>query len=219
MSAFDHFGVTPSTAIAAILSALSVLKLHGGGAGVAGGSGCVKTIRRYAQDKYSVEEIDRVIAGGLPAMLVACTGGPGDVPTADGGEQPQRLRFAVICAAGRMSSVDDRISNATPSVNPGVEDLLDLATYFGLRAIHGAGLRCVRLLDHKWLRIEADKYIAVAELEGTRRFDLWDDEPVTTMLSLGLVHDPIDPEELFLEDNETPNTDAPPTLGGGVVTL
>ncbi len=224
-----HFTNPPTTGVNAILSALSALQFANGGAGH-GGSGCVKTIKRIASDKASdLAAIDSMTVGNLPAMLVAQPGGPFKPFDTTGRLHEQTFRFSVICCAGKYSSFLDRLTSSAPTVDPGIEDLLDWATYLGCRALAGPGdvrgavatriYKKVRPVDHRWLRWETERFVAVAELEGCRFLDYHDDDLLTVLQKIGIVHDPTDPAHLFEADNTTPKTVDPATLRGGVVTL
>jgi hypothetical protein len=213
-----HFGITPTTGCTAILSGLSSLLMANGGAG-AGGSGCVRTIKRYAEKGYELEAIDRLTTSGLPALLVACMGGPFKPFEVNNQNHEQLLKFAIVVAAGRYSSQSDRMAGAAPTVDPGAEDLLDWATYYGCRALHTAGFKKVRPTQHLWLRFEPEKYLAVTELEATRMLDIYSDDPATVLETLGIVHNPTSYTHLFEVDNTTPKTTAPATVRGGVTDL
>jgi len=223
-----HFGSTPTTGVNLILTALSSLKMVNGGAG-AGGSGCVRTIARYAEVGYDAAAIDLLSRPGLPALLVTCFGGAFKPMSAGGQKFEQTLKFAVLCCAGRFSNVSDRLAGETPTVDPGVEDLLDWATYYGCRGLAGTAddvdgkpvrpFKNVHPTTHRWIRVEPEKFIASVEIEATRYLDYFDDTPTAVLEKLGIVHNPLDYDQLFLVDNTTPNTDAPATVRGGVVTL
>ncbi len=216
-----HFPLTPTQGVNAIIDELALrLAMRDGGAGVEGGAGCVRTIKRYADQNYDLASIDNLTQSGLPAMLVACMGGPfRPFDTVSGWNFEHALKFAIICAAGRFSSQKDRISGDEPTIDPGAEELLDWATYFGVRALYAARFKKIRPISHLWLRIEPERYVAVAELEAVRLIDCYDDGPYVFLERIGLVHNPSNPERLFRADNETPNTDAPPTANGGVTGL
>lgn len=212
----SHYGILPSAVCDAIILGLSIFKLQTVG-GVR--SGCVPTIRRFAGEKPDVDLIDRELVAGLPAMLVAYTGGQFEGIATSQDMWLQVVPISIICCAGRFESMAARLSGgADAATNPGVEDLLDWATYHGYRAMRTAGLTRVKPIRHRLISIEPGKVVAAAELEGSRCFDFYDEEPTATLQSAGLVHDPLDPEQLFLEDNVTPNQ-AEPLVGGGVSDL
>lgn len=206
----SHYGATPNAIVEAVLTGLSVFKLQAG-------SGCVRTIKRLANDKYDLEAIDGVLTAGLPAWLVSYLGGVFEAAGC-GQRYLLRMAFGVVCAAGRHSAIGDRL--AGDASDPGVEDLLDWATYYAMRAVNGVnGVQRARPLRHRWLRFEPTKYVAAFEFDATRMVDIYDDAPETILESLGIVHDPLDPEELWEADNLTPKSEMPPTTDGGVTTL
>lgn len=221
MALSDHFGATPSAVCQAVLTALSQFQFADGGAGVDGGSGCVKTIKRIAGDELKPENIDRHLTSGMPALLVAHLLGKFGAGRTNRKLFDQTIRLAIVCCAGRFSSQADRLAGGvTATVNPGVEDLLDWATYFALRALEQlSGCREQQPVDQVWLRLEPGKYIARVDIECKRTFDAWDDAPASTLQTLGIVHDPIDLDDLWAEDNETPKSELPSALAGGVTDL
>lgn len=222
----SHYGTSPNALATAMVAGLQVLRKSGA-------SGCLRTLKRFAGDRYDLEAIDLQLAAGAPAMLVAYLGGK-ITPTATHQQQfTQRMLFSVICCAGSFESIGLRLSGgAEASTEPGVEDLLDLATYYGARALanDGATRRTGVTLsgptEHKWIRIEPGKYVAACEFEAVRRLDIFDDtDALEEFTTLGLVHSPYGdsevkatPGDLFEEDNETPKQ-TPPEVGGGVTEL
>jgi hypothetical protein len=212
----SHYGVTPASVVTALVAGLSALKRIAGPPP----SGCLRTLQRYAGDRYDLEAIDLRLAAGTPAMLVAYLGGPIEPGATDGRLFYHRMKFSVICAAGSYASAEERLAGGSPATDPGVEDLLDWASYYACRAAMAvSGLTRVKPTDHKWLRIAPTKFLAAAELEATRQLDLWDDDGLGEELErIGLVHSPLDPEELFEDDNLTPKQEEP-LVGGGVATL
>lgn len=225
MALIDHFGARPGTVCTAILSALSVFQFADGGSGVPGGSGCVRTIKRFAGDELTPDKVDLQLTAGVPAFLVAHLLGQFVKGGANGRRFDQMAKVSILCASGRYSSQSARLAGATPLVDPGVEDLLDWAVYYALRAMEGvAGVSNPAPLEQRWLRVEPGKYLAVAELQYRRRFDAWDDAPADTLTKLGLVHDPVTPTSLW-EDSPTdtdPRSERPDGSlieGGGPVDL
>lgn len=242
-----HFYTPPTVGCNAILDALEPLRFANGGVGVPGGTGCVKAIKRLAAERHDdLAAIDNMTVGNLPAMLVICDGGPFKPFDTSFRLHEHVLQFGVICCANRYSSYLDRIAGEPdPAVmggpvggshdasylatqSPGIEDLLDWATYLGCRALAGEPdarrYKKVKPLTHRWLRFEPERYVAVALIEAVRFFDYEDDEPEVFLETVGLVHNPVkaheaDPGNLFLGDNTTPNTAAPATVRGGVVDL
>jgi hypothetical protein len=218
----SHYGATPTAIADAILTSLSVLLYTNGGVG-GGGSGCAKTIKRLAGDATDAEAIDQQITRGLPAILVGSNGGTFESASTDGQTYYQRMRFSLICAAGRYSSQRARTVGAevlSVVADPGVDDLLDWSTYYAIRAARAlGGVTRIKPIDHKWIRIEPQKYLAIAEIEATRLVDVYDDAIATELEALGIVHDPLDLGQLFDLDNVTPNSSLPDTIDGGVYDL
>jgi uncharacterized SAM-binding protein YcdF (DUF218 family) len=211
MTITAHLGTPPGTVVDAIITALSTFLMVNGGAGVGGGSGCVRTVARYPGEPGSSEldlaTIDRLCANGLPAMLVAYLGGPFGEQATTRLRFTHEMRFGVICCAASYQSRGLRVVGTTPTVQPGVWDLLDWATYTAVRAVANIGrtggantaatVTLVKPTAHRWLRLMPEHYVAVAELVGSRLMDTEDDAPAATLQTLGLVHDPIDPLYLF----------------------
>jgi hypothetical protein len=225
VSAADHFGTGPTALAAAIVTELEVLRK-------VGASGCLRTLKRFAGDKYDLDAIDLQLHGGAPAMLVAYLGGTFEGDSTTQQRFRQRMRFSIICCAGSYESIAARLSGgASLLTEPGVEDLADLATYYGVRALalsggeRRAGITLAIPTEHKWLRVEPEKYAMAVELEATRRFDAYSDQPEAEFTTLGLVHSPLGPDDtpatpgaLFEEDTTTPKQ-TPPEVGGGVTEL
>lgn len=212
----SHDAITPTTVVNAIISALSSLLFLNGGAG-GGGTGCVKTIKRYVGDQFDLEVIDKMITAGLPAILVSDLSGSGSVTGTHQQLFEEELKIGILCCAGKYDSQLARMTGG--SVTPGVEDLVDWAKYYGLRAMNTAGLKKIKYLGWKWLRIEPEKYMKVVELSGSSHCNIYDDAATTVLETLGIVHNPSDYDHLFLGDNVTPKTNEPATMKTGVVDL
>jgi len=217
MAIIDHFGTQPSTVTNAILSGLSVLQKVNGGAGH-GGTGVVATIQRIAGDGYRDDDLDQYLQRGLPAILVSYEGG--DFKRhANNQTLQQVMRFAIICIAGEMTSVRKRLDD-NYLVNPGVEELLDMASYYGYRAIDAiSGIRSATIDKHQWLSIIPGRYAASVSMSAVRDFDVWGDDPSVTLSKLGIVHNPIDYNDLWESDNITPKSTLPSDVSGGVFAL
>jgi len=216
----NHFLTTPGAVCDAILGALTAFK-HVTVNGTE--TGCLRTLKRYTGDKFDEATLNLHLQQGLPAMLVAGTGGNFLAADANGQKFYQIMKFQIVCIAGKCNSQLARISGGQNAATmPGVEDLLDWATYYGCRAMASiTGITKAKPTDHKWISLVPEKYIAVAEFEATRIFDTYDDEPITTLEKLGLVHNPTDPDQLWVLDGEgdptdVPYTDDPETVRGGV---
>lgn len=203
--------VTPTQAVNAIITELSRF-LPGG----AEGTGAVRTIARVAGDRYDLEMIDGRLTKGVPAWLILNLGGPFEGVSTTQMLFEHQLKLSIVCAAGGYASIEDRLSGS--AADPGIEDLLDWATYYGCRALHGVdGLSRVQPTAHKWLRIQPQKYLAAVEISAVRELDLYDDAAADHLRRVGLVHDPLDPDVLFVDGE--PNTTWRPTLDGGVATI
>jgi hypothetical protein len=174
-----------------------------------------------AGDDEDIASIDTMLTGGLPAFIVAQTGGAFVRRGTNSKRFDQSCRVKIFCVAGYQRTQVSRSASATPTVNPGIEDLVDWAAYYGVKAIEGvADAIAPRPLAQRWLSTEPGKYVAVAEIEYMRRMDCWDDDPTDTLQSLGIVRDPTDEDELFdPADNVTPQSDDPDEFAGGVYTL
>ena len=212
----SHDAITPTVVVNAIIGGLSSLLFQNGGAG-GGGTGCVKTIKRYVGDGFDLEVIDRMITAGLPAILVADISGTGSITGTHQQYFEEELRISMLCCAGKYDSQLARMTGG--SINPGVEDLVNWSKYYGLRAMNTAGLKKLRYLGWRWLRIEPEKYIKVVELAGSSHCDIYDDTVSAVLETLGIVHNPSDYDQLFLGDNMTPKTNEPATMKTGVVDL
>lgn len=227
----SHYGTTPNALAGAIVTALQPLVRSGS-------SGVLRALKRYAGDRLDLESVDLQIAssGGVPAALVAYLGGTFAMDDTTQRRLTHRMRFSVVVASGSFESVAKRLSDG----EAGVEDLLDAVTYYAARGLATSagetweeaasgerrkGVTLVQPTAHKWLRVEPGKYLAAVELEASRRFDFWDDEPEAEFTTLGLVHSPLGPDDtpatpgdLFEDDGETPKQ-TPPEVGGGVTEL
>ena len=210
MALADHFGQTPTTVCNAVISALSIFKM-------ANGVGPVKTIKRLvtADD----EAMDRQLALGLPAFLVVHLAGEFKKGRASGQAWDQECVVSIFCCAGSFESQSDRLEGGVSALtDPGVENLVDWATYYGVQGIAALEkIRSVRPLNQRWHKFEPGKYIMTVDIAYTRTLDAWMDDPTTLFESLGIIHDPIDPDDLWEVDNETPKSEWPPTVDGGVV--
>lgn len=215
MAIVDHFGASPGAVTAAIVTALdTALKMADGGADQ-GGTGLVRVIKDIPSVS-SERSIEQSLTGGTPALLVSYEGGPFVKARANKKTFDQVMGFNVICIASQQDSVSLRLAN-DPTVKAGVLDLLDLATYYTLRALTAfSGLRGEKALAHQWVYAGPEKYVATATFEATRSFDAWEDDPSTEVESFGIVWDPTDYDDLWEADNTTPKSDWPPTSSGGV---
>lgn len=213
MALADHLGIQPATIASAILTALSAFKRTDEG-------GIVNTLKLYAGNEFNPELVDRQMTAGAPGWLVAVLGGEFIPEGASGKRFRQTVHVHIVCAAGTYLGLTSRLQDQAETLTvPGVEDLLDLATYYGTRALDSLAVSQPRPVRHTWLRVEPGKYLAVAELECIRRLDLWEDDPTTILESLGIVHDPLDPNDPWESDNLTPKSEWPPTVDGGVTEL
>ena len=213
MAINDHFGIQPSVVTSAILSELSVLKKLNGGAG-GGGTGVLATIKRIPGATFPDALIDGFCQAGLPAMLVSYEGGAFSTRS-NRRDFSQTMQFRIICIAGEMTSVSKRLDDDI-SVNPGIEELLDLATYYGMHAIDDLDARSATPVGHQWVSVAPGRYIASVDFTVIRKFDTWGDAPANTFEKLGIVHEPLDPDDLWEIDNTTPKSYYPRTTDGGV---
>lgn len=207
MALTDHFGAQPSDVADSVIGLLNDFS-------------CIRTCKRMVGADEDQDGLDVMLTAGLPAFLVAHAGGSFATRGANNRRFDQRCRIKVFCAASYQRTQVSRASSDTPTVTPGVEDLLDWATYYGIRGIESvSGATAPRPLQHRWLYTEPGKYVAVVELEYVRQLNCWDDAPTSTLQSLGIVKNPSDEDALFEGDNITPDSDEDAALAGGVFTL
>lgn len=219
MSLTDHFGATPSEICASIISELSIFIRQSG-------SGCVGTIKRIPPDDLSIDGLKRHIASGLPAFLVAHNGGRLASEGVSKRSHYQRCTVSIVCVAENARALADRFSGDTPTTRPGIDDLADWAYYYGIRGLENAkraGKRMLlapSLVESSWLHSEPGSYAMQVDLEYIRPMNCWEDDPTTTLQTLGLCHDPTDIDSDWFDiDNETPLSDWPSTVDGGVTDL
>ena len=208
MPLVDHFSAQPTDVVDAIIALLDDFS-------------CVKTVKRISGDDFSADEIDAKLTSGVPAFLVGHKGGQFEKRGSNSRRFDQIPVVTILCISSYQSSLIDRLASETPTVNPGVEDLLDWATYYGVRAIEGvSGAHAPKPLAHRWVSVEPHRYVAAVDIQYVRRIDCWDDDPSTTLQNLGIVRDPTDEDELFdPTDNVTPQSDNPDDFAGGVYDL
>lgn len=210
----SHYGPSPASICSDIMTALAVLKAP---------TGKVRTIRRLAGELHTSEkgaaELRRLLTSGTPAYLVAYLGGPFKPRGTHRRVWDHVRRFAVIAINASFQDQADRFETAADGT-PGIEEMLDVATRLTMRALlSNAALRGAKPLDHKPLRHEPEGYVYSAEFECVAAMDGWDDEPATILDTLGIVHSPTNPADLWEADNVTPKSDWPPTADGGVTEL
>lgn len=216
-----HFSHRPSAVVQAMLTAFSALLKKAGGRRK-GGSGVLSTVNRTASTEP--EDVKSALHAGIPGLLVFYAGG---VFTPRGTHRQKYLdlmNFSVLCVAGKSTTVGERLaegeSDPLLAFEPGVEELQDWAFYLGLRALRDAGLNMVTALRHSQVfSIEPHAYVGTVEFSAQREVDVWDDTLANSLVSLGIVHSPLDPDDLWEPDNQTPRSEWPPTVDGGVTTL
>lgn len=220
----SHYGITPAQICDAIITELSRFKV------TPGGTGKVKTIKRLAGELADEDKLNHLLTSGTPAFLVAYMGGKFAPLDTAGYNYKNERNFAVVCCAGSYESEEKRFENSLDGT-PGVEQLLDWATYYVMQCLlnraddanpHRLGglVKFPRPTQHKQLLHSVGKYVYSLEFSCMVAVDFEDETPAATLQSVGIVHDPLDYDELFLEeDNETPNTDNPPAIAGGVFDL
>jgi hypothetical protein len=223
----SHYGTTPATVAASILTGLAVLKMHNGGYGVPGGSGCVRTVARIESE--DPEDIERGLTDGLPGVLVVFQ--QGTFEESDTGKQvfDELLQFRILVAVGATRDAVERMTggevNHAVAKFPGIEDMQDWAIYFGCRAARQTGIRMVkpvRRLQNKTIGLPKGTYVCMGavDIQMQRQIDIYDDATGHTLLKLGIVHSPSDYAHLFNVDNVTPKSSFPPPgVDGGVNTL
>lgn len=211
-----HFGNTPTTIANAILTGLSVLKLTASG-------GCCRSLARVAD--VTVDELKAGLTAGVPGILVFCPGGVYLPRGTTHGSFIERFTFSLMCCSGRSTNLVERLSDQEldPDVatDPGVEELQAWACYFAVRAIRGVtGLRkAIPKRFSQVFRLDASRYVGTVEIECEQTVDVWDDTLATLLETLGIVHSPTDPDDLWEADNMTPKSDWPATTDGGVTDL
>ena len=213
-----HFSHRPSAVVQTIMTAYSTLLKQAGGHRK-GGTGVVSTVARVA----SLEGPDLAAAlqqgGGVPALLVFFSGGTYSVKGTGRGNYLDTLNYMILCISGKSTNVGDRLAEGEvdpdEALEPGVEELQDWAFYLGLRALRTAGLNMSTAVRHSQVfRMKPENYIGSVEFHGQREVDVYDDTLANSLLSLGIVHSPTDPDDLWEADNETPRSEWPPETGG-----
>lgn len=204
-----HFGTAPAAVRNAVLDALEVFR-------AGAGTGVLRTLKAYAGARDDVDAIDLHVAGGLPAILVGYSGGAWASKSTSRRLWQPMMGFSIICVSGAMGSRERRLTNAEGGTQMGIEDLLDLATYYGLRTVIGlAGLAGPDTVAHVLLRWEPGRYVASVDFTVRREFDLYDDASGDTFEALGIVQSPTDTADLWTDVAETvANSDLPAEMGG-----
>jgi len=214
----SHHGTLPSTICDNVLAALrTALLFQDGGAG-GGGTGTVKTIARI--EAGAEDMVNRALTPGLPAILIYWSGASGKTDGTGGRTFSDEIQFMVFCASGFARSREERLQGE--SDYPGIEELLYAARYLTLRAIAStAGVSAMRPGEVVPAQeIRGGMYLGSFEVTCRQRYDIWDDEELGNALeTLGIVHEPTDPDDLFEGDNITPKSDMPATTAGGVTDL
>jgi hypothetical protein len=216
-----HFSHRPSDVVQALITGFSVLVKQAGGHRK-GGTGVLASLAQVASTEP--EDLKAALHRGIPGLLVFYSGG---VYTNRGTHRQKyhdTMNFSILCCAGKSTTVGERLAEgeADPdeAFTPGVEELQDWAFYLGLRALRGQGLNMVTALRHSQVfRIESHAYVGTVDFSAQREVDVWDDTLANSLTSLGIVHSPLDPDDLWEPDNQTPRSEWPPTTDGGVTTL
>ncbi len=86
----------------------------------------VRTIKRLAGELSDETALDRLLAKGLPALLVAYFGGKFSPASTNGRRFKHDRNMSVICCAGNFKNDRKRLER---DHGLGIEQLLDYATY------------------------------------------------------------------------------------------
>jgi hypothetical protein len=213
MSTFPatHFPLEPSEIIAAMLVGVSVIKRTDQNP-----TAPIRSLARIEDD--TIEAIDAAITPGLPAVLMLDAGGVAASAATHKQRFSEAMTIRILALSGTSLSKAARIDGT--DLDPGCERLLSWATYLAVRAVEELDVNLVIPKKREpAFKIQPGKYVASWDISLQRQFDIWDDAPLGALTTLGIVANPLDPEQLFLEDNETPNIADPETQQGGVTEL
>jgi len=207
----DPYGLGPGYVVDRIVSTLNRFKRSGS-------TGHVETIARLTGALDDPETWDRISQAGVPAMLVAYTGGPFKPKSADGLVHTQTARFSIVCTASDFRSRARRLEGRNVYF-PGLDALTRWALFHGGRELQSHGkLRNARPVLERVMSYAPGRFASIVSFEAETDIDFHDDIQMTGRLeSLGIVHSPNDLNKLFDDDNTTPNTDDP--TGAGVAGL
>jgi len=203
-----HYGVTPADVRAAIILGLTPLTKRDG-------TGVLMTLAPYAGARADLDAIATHVAGGLPAMLVAYHGGALSEQTTHQQSYRHVMELSVICISGVMRSRPERLAHTAAA--PGIEDLLDWATYYAVRAMAAMDdISRARAVRHTVLAWEPGRYVAAVDMTCERELDIYDDALAATLAQLGIVHDPVDDTWWTDPPADTdPDSEWPDGLDGG----
>lgn len=198
----DAYGLLPSYVTYRMLAALQGMAAANGG--------YLATLREYAGELSSRQQIEQELLGGMPAMLVLYTGGRVAPKTTNGHKYRETQQYAVICCADRWTMQVERIHRRSV-YHAGVESMLAHARVLcGGRklAIENASpLRPSRIQQIGWWpgmvvfgqHFELETTVDLAPGIAT----------LPDLKELGLVCNPTDIRQLFAPDNVTPNATPP----------
>ena len=209
----DPYGVAPGYVVGRILSELSRFKREGT-------TGVLETLARLTGSLGDPATWATMLQAGTPAMLVVYEGGPFKFIGSGRNHVQQQQRYSVVCIASDYRERKHRLEGRNV-YEPGLDNLARWARLYAARAllqIEGVGLRSGK----EELRVfEAQRFVAVVSFEVEVEHDLYDDAATLTdeLARLGIVHDPLDLNDLFLADEETPNTDSPTSPAVGYAEL
>jgi len=199
----DPYGTAPGYVIRRILAELSRFKRSGT-------TGCIETLGRLTGSLSDPGTWATMLQAGTPAMLVVYEGGPFRFIGSGKNQIQQTQRYSVVCIASDYRERRHRLEGRNIH-EPALDNLTRWARFYAARALlqmDGVGLRSGK----EELRIfDASRFVGVVSFEVEAEQDLYDDAATLTLTleRLGIVHDPLDLDDLFLADEETPNTDSP----------
>lgn len=209
----SHATTTPAAVRDGILQGLSVLRLQGG-------QGVLRTLAPFAGARDDEDDVDRHLHGGLPAVLVAYAGGPMTARAMHQQLFAHAMRFELICVSGAMTSTaEGRLAGSAG--DPGIERLLDWVSYYAVRAAAAlTGVSKVYPVAHEILTWQPGRYVASVPLTCERAVDVYDEELAATLEAAGLVHSPLDYDDLWSDAADTdPNSEYLDGVDGGVADL
>lgn len=204
-----HWGALPSTVAEAMVTALEELLYDGT-------RGCVRQVARIEAD--TPEAVKQAAALGTPALFVFYDRTKYTANSADGRHFKGDMAFRVLaCAPTWLAKVrrlgGDASIDYSAVLHPkeiGVEELAEWSGYMALRAaIETTGTSGCKLVESvSGEQIDPGLWVAGIDIVVSRQVDVYDDPPVATLQSIGLVHNPADENALWADPGTDENPDS-----------
>lgn len=181
-----------------------------------GNEGHLDTLKRLTGSLADQPTWDLMSTAGLPAMYLVYEGGAFGQGNTSKNAWRRGVNFAVVCIAEQQTSRIERLEGRN-IYHPGTETMVNWALRFVLRELNLIKMiKNHRPGEERQLVFGAERFAAVVTFTAEARLCIVDDVSSVLLERLGIVHTPLDLTQLFLPDNQTPNTDSPTSPVSGV---